>query len=590
MPSAFVELNEPGNRAHVHFHYSPEAVKKIKAVPGARFVPKDKGGPLWQLPLDLVSMRRLREVFGTELQVGDAIRVWGKEQVAKEQKLRTLSVLDDVPLEELDIATKLPELAKWLRPYQRADVKFLATTSALNLNEPRLGKTVEIIASIYEAGLEHGPHLIVAPATSLDTVWRMEIERWTETKVFTYSGQSKDNVEEFYECLDGPCWWVTTADMVRKGSFPQIPEWQSFTIDEFHKTGLAEIKNVFPKRATVIKAKRKFAMSGTPMGGKPIKLWGALHFLEPDQYTSKWRWAGQWLEVTEVWGGHKQIGGIRKGREDEFYQMLAPHTVRRLRKEVLPQLPEKQWVDVWCEMTTKQAKQYTTFARDAEIRIDEYHLSATSILAEYTRLKQFSNSYCEVEVLGVDEDTGQVNMKVKATPESGKLPYLLERLAEVGIDPEDPEGTSQAIVTSQFRETAEMVYSFLTEKGIKCALITGKVNKKERDRIQGLFKAGHDGEGYRVVVMTTTAGGVAITLDNVETVHVLDETWNPDDQDQVTDRAINTTRLHQVTAFVYRSRKTIEEYIQEVTDTKFDLNRDILDLRRQGFRASVQKG
>ena len=588
---AFVEVNEAGNGAIVAFRYSEQAVAAIKRVPGARFVPHERGGPHWSLPLEITVLRRLREEFGSELQLGDAIREWGKTAVKEETKLHALAASDDCPVEDLKIFKKLPELAVWLREYQRADVMFLGQKSAMNLNEPRLGKTTETISALYEAGLERGPHLVVAPQKSLDSVWRMEIERWTDGHVFTYSGSVKADEEDFYKAVTRsrkPVWWVTTADMIRRGQFPEVKEWASFTVDEFHKTGLAEVKNKFPKAAGAIPAQRKFVLSGTPMGGKPIKLWGALHFLYPDIFTSKWRWAEQWLEIETAWGNHKKIKGIRPGREDEFYKHLAPYTVRRLREEVLPQLPPKLAIDVWCEMTATQEKQYRTFAKDAEVRIDEYNLSASGILAEYTRLKQFANSRCEVEVLGIDEETGSVDMKVKATPDSGKLEYLMEKLAEVGIDPDDPSGDTQAIVTSQFRETAEMIHNYLSEKGIGSALFTGKTGKKESERIQRAFKAGHDNEGLRVCCMVTTIG-VGITLDNVESVHVFDETWVPDDQDQVTDRAVNTTRLHQVTMFFYRSRETIEEYVKQVNDEKFDVNASVLDLRRRAFKAEMKE-
>jgi hypothetical protein len=104
---------------------------------------------------------------------------------------------------------------------------------------------------------------------------------------------------------------------------------------------------------------------------------------------------------------------------------------------------------------------------------------------------------------------------------------------------------------------------------------------------QEAFKAGNDNEGLRVVCMVTTMG-VGITLDNVETIHVLDETWNPDDQEQLTDRAVNTTRNHQVTAFMYRSRNGIEEYINDVATLKADVNKNILDVRRLAYRASLE--
>lgn len=606
------ELNERGNRVHVSFPFDEGVKNAIKyRVPGSKFVPANKGGPCWALPLDLTSMRRLREEVGTALVLGPQLKAWGREEVQRERNLRSLAVLDDYPIEEMKIYKKLPGLAvgnketkrtgwKGLRPYQRADIKFLAEqTGALNLNEQRLGKTPEIIGTIYEADAEDGPILICGLQKSLDSVWRYEFGRFTDLPFYSWHGainstERAKTIVAVERLLDQgrPFVLATTADMIRRGlpdQLEMVVEWSTFVIDEFHKTGLSEIKNVFPKKAQNIKANRKYAMSGTPMGGKPIKLFGALNFLHPNQFTSKWRWAEQWLVVTKGFQDHKEIGGIQKGREDEFYASLASFAVRRLRTEVLPQLPPKQHVEVWCEMSTKQRAQYDVFARDAEIRIDEYHLSATSILAEYTRLKQFSNARCEIEVLGPpDEDTGAVPMKVVPTFDSGKLPDLLERLIEQGIDPEDPTGTSQAIVSSQFREHIEMVSAWLTSKGVSNAILSGKTKKTESERIQKAFKAGNDNEGLRVCCIVTTMG-VGITLDNVETIHCIDETWNPDDGEQLADRAIDTTRNHQVTVFWYRSKGSIEEMIFDVTREKADINKEILDLRRQGFRATGGK-
>jgi SNF2 family DNA or RNA helicase len=90
----------------------------------------------------------------------------------------------------------------------------------------------------------------------------------------------------------------------------------------------------------------------------------------------------------------------------------------------------------------------------------------------------------------------------------------------------------------------------------------------------------------RVVCMTTTLG-VGITLDLVENVHILDETWVPDDQEQLADRAVNTSRMHQVGVYVYRAKGTVEQYIQETNIDKRKINKDILDIRRNGFRATM---
>jgi SNF2 family DNA or RNA helicase len=136
-----------------------------------------------------------------------------------------------------------------------------------------------------------------------------------------------------------------------------------------------------------------------------------------------------------------------------------------------------------------------------------------------------------------------------------------------------------------------MVHDYLNAVGIPAVKITGATPDDQRQEYQMLFR--QDGtrkpDSPRVIVMTTTTGGVAITLDLVENVHILDETWVPDDQEQLADRAVNTSRMHQVGVYVYRSRGTIEQQIAEVNIDKASINREILDLRRKGFRATLKE-
>ena len=616
MNKVFAELSESGDAIHVHFQYDTDTKNAVKRVPGARFIGPDKGGPYWKLPLSLDSGQGLRKQLGRNLVLGPELNSWGKEEIRKQRNLATIASSDDAELRR--IPEIMPEFHEWLRPYQRADIAFMATADCVNGNQPGLGKTAEVIGAVYEAGIERGPHLVVAPRTSLDVVWRAEIERWTDGVVFTLSGDTSQGERNampkdlmFALSDDLPVWVITTADMLRRGLPFDVAPWQTFTVDEYHKTGLPEASgdptkgSKFSQVAKAIKSNRRWALSGTPMGGKPIKLWGALHFLDSKSYSSKWRWAERWMVIHDNKFG-KEILGIKPGVEDDFYAALAPHFLRRLKSEVLPQLPPKQYVEVWCGMTKKQAKQYEKFAADAEIRIEEEQLTATSILAEYQRLKMFATAYCNVKVVprgrrcglckgeGVRpetedtcelcEGTGKLDgLKLVPTTDSGKLPYLRERLAEVGIDPDDLEGDAVAVVASQHKETVDMVHRYLEGIGIPTAKITGDVTKKgERTKLVQQFQAGE----IRVMCMTTTAGGVSITLDRADTVHILDETWVPDDQEQLEDRIHRASRMHQVTCYYYRSLGTVEEYIRKVAGDKEITNREILDLRRQGFRAT----
>ena len=621
------ELSEKRDRIVVTFPYAPDTVAKVKKVQGRSFVPKDRGGPHWTVPLDMPSGRALREQFGDQLTLGPNLLAWGRERRKHEEGLVHLGTTDAIEASELAISTKMPELAEWFRPYQLADVAYLSRANAINANEQGLGKTTEIIGAIYEADLEAGPHLVAAPVTSIEVVWAAELERWQKIPVLAAEDpfMRAANIKKAHKLYEAgePFWLVINPDMVRFSAikepdhdgkmrevavemkYPELFDiiWNTVTVDEFHKVGLNNMKTLTSRAFYALNAKRRYCMSGTPMGGKPIKLFGALKFIEPEAHTSKWRWAGTWLEVTDGYGTSKEIGGILKGKEDEFYKHHAQYMLRRLKSEVLPQLPPKQYVDVWCKMSPKQAKQYNTFAKEAEIRIDEQMLSATGILAEYARLKSFATAYCEIDgrevrcsaCQGTGEDAwgrgcekcgGEgitERLKLKPTFDSAKLPYLMDRLAEVGIDPADPEGEEVAVIGSQSVETCEMVHRYLNEKGVHAEIITGKTVKPgERRRLIEAFQAGQ----ARVMVLSTKAGGVAITLDRANTVHILDETWVPDDQEQLEDRVHRASRIHQVTCYYYRTKDTIEEYIYGVTQEKAFTNADVLDLRRQGFRAT----
>lgn len=596
------EISDDGKRVMVTFPYHQAAVRAVKTVPGARFLPPNQpGGPAWKLPLDLTSMRLLREAFGTSLSLGPKLKEWGKEAVAKEQAVMSMADAEDAVLEQVKKLN--PEFHEWLRPDQRADAAFMAAHPVICANQPGLGKTAATIASIMERCGEGGSHLIVAPKTSLDAVWAKELEDKTDIPFLTMSGDdSKETRQEILECCKefreegtgfflvlNPAFILLERDksgemIIKQGKrvWPMIPkypelydfEWDTIVFDEYHKMGLSNNKTNMFEAANSLRAKHKLLLSGTPMGGKPIKLWGALHFLDPGSFTSKWRWADQWLEVEDN-GFGKVIHGIQKGKKDNFWFALKPYMVRRTKEEILKDLPPKQHVDIWCDMTPQQAKQYKIFAENAEIKIEEENLSATGILAEYTRLKQFASAHQSVANVNGD-------LKVTPTANSGKLPHLLALLEERGITgDDDAEGDEQVVIGSQFSQIVDMVTKYLQEKGIAAEKITGAVSQARRTELVEEFQRGD----VRVMVVTTTAAGVALTLDKASTVIVMDETWNPDDQEQLEDRVHRASRIHQVTCYYLRSKGTIEEYINKINIGKAVTNREILDLRRAGLRA-----
>ena len=207
MSRVFIEVSEDERRIEVWFHYDPTVIDKMKKeVSGATFVSKEKsynGAAHWTIPLDIESCRQLRRIFGDQLDLGEAIKTWGHTAVRREQGLKSLASSDTAQLDRLpSVLPKLYEaihlgpLGRWMTEeerakalqqppsFQAADVAFMAHADApLNGNHPGLGKTPETIAAIFEAGLDDGPILVVAPKSALETTWLAELEMWQPNQI-----------------------------------------------------------------------------------------------------------------------------------------------------------------------------------------------------------------------------------------------------------------------------------------------------------------------------------------------------------------------------------------------------------------------
>lgn len=490
------------------------------------------------------------------------------------------------------------------------------------------GKTLEVIGAMVEAGLEDGPHLVCAPRRSLVNVWKDEVERCLPGHKFFTSEDARERYQQINLALDAieagekNVWIGVIFDDLRvktlvkhndrdlknsekKEVSKKDPmyaradhqgstyayngdlhkcivdiQWAGFVVDEFHKSGLNNPMSLFTLGTDMLHHERTIKMSGTPMGGKPIKLFPVLRSIEPKMFSNKWRWIGNWLDVDEGFKGHKKVGGLKPGKEDEFYDYHARYMVRRLKREALPGLPPKVIEVVMTPMTPKQLKQYRQFADNAEVRIEGTKGSklivGNCILAEYSRLKQFANGFCILN----DQD------EVIPTEDSGKLPYLLEKLDELGVRKEDPEPAARAIIASQSKRMVYMVVEWLRKQGIEADSLTGdtKDSKPIIDRFRDT-----DNEDPYCIVMTTETGGVSLNLEEAGSVHILDESWTPDDDEQLEDRGDRGSRTTPLVCIYYRTKGSVQEYIAEVAEGKKVTNKNVLDVYREMRKMEEQQ-
>jgi SNF2 family DNA or RNA helicase len=399
-------------------------------------------------------------------------------------------------------------------------------------------------------------------------------------------------LEHYSENPTQPHILVINPEMLRKGQFPLLEHatWQAIVVDESHRylSGIRSSQNLTQTGKGLMGLKLtddgvRIALSGTPMRGKPSNIWGTLHWLRPKQYPSYYRWAEKYFMTQQNrWSAYgKVIGDINPRMEQALYKSLDDIMLRRTKAEVVTELPPKQRIDVMIDMSASQEKMYKQMAQQAIAELEGFgddddgdnRISAVGILAIMTRLKQFADcswKYASVEGL---------KPKAMFNPlHSGKAAWIEEFLTERGIAGDDREGNQKVVIASQFTEVVDSLEDYLASINVPTLKITGAVREKDRVAVTEDFQS--EG-GPRVLLMNTTAGGVSITLDAYcDELVIIDETWVPDDQEQLEDRIHRVSRMHQVTIYRLFAAGSIDERIHARTIEKDTVQKAVLDGRR----------
>lgn len=383
-------------------------------------------------------------------------------------------------------------------------------------------------------------------------------------------------------------------------SYPRLFEidWGAIVVDESHESLIR--RGGVPtqrRRGLDMLATRndglRIAMSGTPCDSKPHQLWGTLNWLDPQQYSAFHRWA----ELFWQKGGYTghELGEFRKDREKMLWDSLSAISLRRTKAEVAPDLPPKVEVGspldpnepgspigIWLDMDGKQARAYESMEKLSEAELDSGQLSATTALAELTRLKQLACSYGDIEQHMVKARCSQeygtsragklywcqdclqqgyhdeLQFKYKPTLPSNKFDWVAENLEEWGY-PKNP--LTKVVIVSFYTGILE-VFGKGLEKHFRrkatdplCTYITGRTPSKDR---RGIIDRFNDGGGPDVMLLNVKAGGTAITLDTADRMIFISETRIPDQQKQAEDRIHRVSNPRHCMYYYLRSIGTVD--------------------------------
>ena len=474
--------------------------------------------------------------------------VYSKRDAHFREMVKEFKTIDDSDFEEP------ASLSDILRNYQKEGFKWLRTLEEWNLggilaDDMGLGKTLQVIALLLSAKQEGrtGTSLVAAPA-ALVYNWEAEIEKYApELDAAVIAGNQDDRREkiEHYQEYDV---LVTSYDTLRRDiSFYEGKEFRFEIIDEAqyiknHTTAAA-------KAVKVIRSRNRFALTGTPIENRLSELWSIFDYLMPG-----------FLYGYETFRKQIETPIVKNQDEDvmkRLQKMTGPFILRRLKENVLSDLPEKLEETRYVRFDGEQKNLYDaqvihmkeTLAGQGE---DDFNRNRFQVLAELTRLRQI----CCAPSLCFEKYSGG----------SAKVDACVQLILSA-ID-----GSHRILVFSQFTSMLEILEQELDKEKIAYYVITGSTPKEERIRLVREFNSGT----VPVFFISLKAGGVGLNLTGADVVIHYDPWWNQAVQDQATDRAHRIGQTKKVTVYKLIAKNTIEEKIQKLQETKRDLADQII--------------
>jgi Superfamily II DNA/RNA helicases, SNF2 family len=478
----------------------------------------------------------------------------GLDSVYVERNLTFKKLIENIKEPKNTNFTVPESLKDIMRGYQVTGFKWLKTLSSYGLggilaDDMGLGKTLETIAFIEsERDKDSLPSIVICP-TSLVYNWESEIQKFApDLRTLVIAG-NKGEREELIGRLDGADIVITSYPLIRR----DIDSYREVSFSYCILDEAQHIKNpdsVNAKSVKEIRAKGYFALTGTPIENNLTELWSIFDFIMPGFLLSHRRFVEKF---------ERPIVG--EGNQDSMTELgkhVRPFILRRLKKDVLKELPPKIESMLTAELTDEQKKVYLAYLEQISGRIKKeidtngFERSQIAILAGLTRLRQI----CCHPSLFIENYSGA----------SGKMDMLLELFEELR------EGSHRTLLFSQFTGVLKLIREQLDKEKISYFYLDGSTRVEDRGEMVKAFN-----NGFRdVFLISLKAGGTGLNLTGADTVIHFDPWWNPAAEEQATDRAYRIGQENTVQVMKLVTKGTIEEKIYAMQQRKKELINSVL--------------
>ena len=436
--------------------------------------------------------------------------LFGKNAVKDEDQVMGLP--EDVikAIEEFKLDTSL--MIATLRPYQDFGTRYILCQQRVLLgDEMGLGKTMQAIAAMAHLTAGGLTHFVVVCPVSVMVNWSREVEKHSKLKTITVHGDDRD--KEFEEFKQNGGVMITTYETIVRLDLENCPKIHMLTVDEAHY-----VKNPQAQRTQAL---RKLAalsdfclfMTGTPLENKVDEMIFLISMLRES--------------LSNELNGMKDVS-----KAPEFRNKIAPVYLRRVREDVLKELPEKLESEEWCKLTDKEKVLY-----------------AKALMSKNATMK-----------------TRKVSYDVDDLSDSSKITRLLEICAEAKAD------HRKIVIFSFFLGIIEKVAQALGEDCF--GIITGAIPSEERQGIIDKFAEAPDGSA---IVSQIIAGGVGLNIQCASVVIICEPQWKPSTENQAISRCYRMGQSQSVLVYRLLSDNTVDERIMEILREKSNVFDEFAD-------------
>ncbi len=479
-------------------------------------------------------------------------------EVKVELKLYQTELYNFESIKEIEIPK---DLNATLRHYQYQGLNWLNMLDEFGFggclaDDMGLGKSIQVIAFILSQRNKqrHNTNLVVVP-TSLLFNWQAEINKFAPSiKIHTYygAGRAGDGLQfNDYEVV------LTTYGML----VADINVLKAYKFNYVFLDESQQIKNPESQRysaAMLLKSYNRIVITGTPVENNTFDLFGQLSFACPGLLGNK----RYFRDIYSI-----PIDKFKDSRRAaELKHKVQPFILRRTKKQVATELPDKTEMVIYCEMSEAQQKVYDAYETEFREFIsaqnsDELPKNAMYVLKGLTRLRQICNSPLLLAEEKLYDDS------------SAKIDVLMEQV-------ESKSAGHKILIFSQFVSMLNLIRKALEARNIDFEYLTGAT--KNREAVVNSFQ---QNEAKRVFLVSLKAGGTGLNLTEADYVFLVDPWWNPAVENQAIDRCYRIGQQKHVMAVRLICPGTVEEKIMKLQESKKELVEDIIQADNSFFKS-----